>query len=93
MGADGETADDHASITFNGSLSSMVRVHEGAGVTLVGVADEVAGRVGRFVPHFPLLAGGKTAAAAAAELRVGDFVDYPVWLVLFEHFGQRSKPR
>ena len=63
-------------------------VHERAGIAFVGVADEVAGLVGGLGGHGPFLAGGKSAAAAAAELRLRDFVDDPLRIALLEHFGQ-----
>ena len=76
------------STTLNGSRLEHAAVHERAGVAFVGVADEVAGLLGGRGGHGPFLAGGIAAAAAAAELRLGDLVDDPLRVALFEHLGQ-----
>ncbi len=87
-GADGEAADDHSFDHVQRIALQHAAVHERARVALVGVADEVAGRVGRRRSHLPLLPGGIAAAAAAAQLRAGDFLDHPLRVVLLQHLGQ-----
>ena len=88
LGADGEAADDHPLDHVQRIALQHAAVHERAGIALVGVADEVAGRVGGLGAHLPLLPGGISAAAAAAELRAGDFLDHPLRIVLLQHLGQ-----
>jgi len=73
--AHGETGNGHA-------LNHRVRiafqngpVHERAGVTFVGVADDILHVAGGFAAQLPLEAGGKAAAAAAAQPGFLDFAD------------------
>ena len=89
MGADGETADQHTFDHVERITFQHAAVHERAGVALVGVADEVADRVGRLRAHLPFLPGRISASASAAQLRAADFVDHPFRVVLLQHRGQR----
>ena len=76
VGADREGGDRHA-------LEHPVRValedaavHEGAGVALVGVADDELPRALGLVDRAPLEAGGVAAAAPAPQARGRDLLDH-----------------
>ena len=83
-GADGVAADGHSFDDAVGVTLEDGAVHEGAGVTLVGVADDVflVGLV--FGAEAPFDAGGEACAATAAEAGLGDLVDN----LLGSHLGQ-----
>ncbi len=53
-------------------------VHEGPGITFVGVADEVLPVAGGFPTELPFQPGGKAAASPAAQAGGKHFVDYLV---------------
>ena len=77
-GAGGEGADEHALDDAVRVALEDAAVHVGAGVALVGVADqELAAAVGLVGQQLPLQAGGEAGAAAAAQPRGLDLLDDP----------------
>ena len=80
VAADGHGFQDRVGIAFQQGA-----VHERAGVAFVSVADEVLVlRLGS-AGELPLLAGGETGAAAAAQAGVQHFLDN----LFGGHLGQR----
>ena len=67
FGADGVGGDHHAFQQLVRIALDQRAIHEGTRVTFVGVADQVLLVTGLGESHLPLAAGGKAAAAAAAQ--------------------------
>ena len=83
-GADGVAADGHSLDDAVGVTLEDGTIHEGTGVTLVGVADDVL-LVGLVLgAEAPFHTGGEAGAATAAEAGLGDLVDN----LLRGHLGQ-----
>ena len=74
--AGGQARDGHP---FNQAVGIALHenpIREGAGVALVGVADDVLLLAGRIEHGAPLDVGGETSTAAAAQSRGLDLVDH-----------------
>ena len=64
-------------------------IHERAGITFVGITNNIL-RIVRHLGHdFPLHAGGESCAAAATDAAGFDFRDYIYRLHLTQHLRQR----
>ena len=87
-GADGIGADDHPLQHRMGVAFQQAAVHVGAGVALVGVADHVLGIAFGLAGGIPLPAGGKPAAAAAAQVGGDHLVHHRLGRHAAEHLGQ-----
>ena len=83
--ADGVSADRHGFQDRVGIAFQQGAVHESAGVALVSVADEVLVLRLAGTGKLPLLAGGETGAAAAAQSGLQHFVND----LFGGHLGQR----
>ncbi len=84
MGADGAAGDDHA-------FDELVRGHfhqrpvlAGAGLALVGVAQDIFWLGGFLGDKTPFHSGGKAGAAAPAQVRFLDLFDHLLRRELFE---------
>ena len=75
LAAGGEAGDGHRLDQREGIVLHQHAVLEGAGLGLVGVADQVA-RQRRRAGALPFHAGRKGGAAAADQLGVGDLLDH-----------------
>ena len=81
--ADRVAADHHAFDDVQRIGLQHAAVHERAGVSLVGVADDVARLFVSLAGHGPFLTSRKSAAAASAELGSRDFIDNPIGIARF----------
>ncbi len=88
-GANGIGRDGHA---LNNPLRVALEhaaVHEGAGVALVAIADDVLQLAGRLGHRAPLEAGRVTAAATSTQSAFGDLTNHAGWRHVAECGQQR----
>jgi hypothetical protein len=77
-GADGVSGDGHAFQQRVGVALQERAIHEGPGIALVGIADQILLVAGRLPAELPLAPGGKAGAAPASQTRLFDLVDDPL---------------
>ncbi len=87
IGPQGQSFQDRVGIALQETA-----VHVGAGVTLVGVDDHVLGIVGGVARALPFAAGGESAATAASQIGLLDFVEDFLVGHAVERLGQGRIP-
>ena len=86
---DGVAADDQAFEDPVRVAGEHGPVHEGRGLAFVAVDNDVLGFLGRVARRLPFQAGGKAAAAAAAQIGFLHLVQHLHWGHLRQRLGER----